>query len=264
MHIVGKCLKLASRCVCLAGLVAFLQPALAARLVDQTFPVLKTKTATYTNVTVTTRADSYVFIVYDGGMASIKVSNLSTEAQRALGYLVTEPAEPIQKPGPAVVAARESSGTHAQLPPEMQALKQWQEKMQALHLTSEFVYTILAILLVVYLAFCYCCSQICSKAGSPGGLLVWLPIVQILPLVRAAGMSGWWFFGFLIPGLNIVGQILWCINIVKARGKSVWVTVMLLLPVTSFFAFLYLAFSTESVEEFAPKKFPTRTVQAAA
>ena len=38
-------------------------------------------------------------------------------------------------------------------------------------------------------------------------------------------------------------QVLWCFNIAKARGKSVWVGVLLLLPITSLFAFLYLAFS---------------------
>jgi hypothetical protein len=241
-----------------------IQPVIAAPLVDQTFPLLKTKTATYTNVTVTTRAESYVFIVFDGGMASIKVSNLSLEAQRALGYIPAEPDPAIEKPGPTVVAARQSIVANIPIPAQMESLKQWQSKLQDLKITSEVVYTVLAIVLLVYLAFCYCCSQICIKAGSPGGALVWIPVLQLLPLVRAAGMSDWWFLGLLIPGLNILGQILWCINIVKARGKSVWVTILLLLPVTSFFAFLYLAFSNEAVEEFTPKKFQTRAFQPAA
>ena len=257
-------LRFANKWICLAGVAALLQPALAARVVDQTFPLLKTRTATYTNVTVTTRAESYVFIVYDGGMTSIKVSNLSPEAQRALGYAGPETAAPDHKSGPATVSARGSSSAGAPLPPQMQALKELQERMQALNITPEFVYTVLAILFLVYLAFCYCCSQICAKAGSPGGLLVWIPLFQFVPLFRAAGMSGWWFFGLFIPGVNIIGQILWCFNIVKARGKSIWVSVMLLLPITNLIAFLYLAFSNEPIEEFTPKKFPTRPVQATA
>jgi hypothetical protein len=40
-----------------------------------------------------------------------------------------------------------------------------------------------------------------------------------------------------------VPLVLWPLKIAKARGKSVWVGVLLLLPVTNLFAFLYLAFS---------------------
>ena len=52
-----------------------------------------------------------------------------------------------------------------------------------------------------------------------------------------------------MPVLNIVAQVLWCFNIAKACGKSVWVGVPLLLPVTSLFAFLYLAFSNGAPAE---------------
>ena len=264
MQITRMVLRCVSKGFGVAVITALLQPAFAARLVDQTFPLLKTRTATYTNVTVTTRAEDYIFIVYDGGMTSVKVSNLSPEARHALGYASAETPTPSTGTGPAVVVARESANPSAQLPAQAQALKLWQEKLQALHFTTEFIYTVLAIVLLIHLGVSYCFSLICSKTGNPGGLLVWLPALQWVPLFRAAGMSGWWFFGFFIPILNIVAPILWSINIVKARGKSVWVTVMLLLPVTSIFAFLYLAFSNEPVEEFPAKKFPTRAAQATA
>jgi hypothetical protein len=77
-------------------------------------------------------------------------------------------------------------------------------------------------------------------------------------------MSGWWFLAYFVPVLNIVAQVLWCFNISKARGKSVWVGVLLLLPVTGLFAFLYLAFSNvvpaDEDEEPEPK---IMTLQAA-
>jgi hypothetical protein len=110
----------------------------------------------------------------------------------------------------------------------------------------------LGIVLVFYLFWCYCCARICEKAGHPGGFLVWLPVLQLFPLLRAAGMSGWWFLAFCLPLLNLVGHILWSIRICKARGKGVLCTVFLLLPVTSFLAFLYLAFSGGA-------RFPART-----
>ena len=46
-----------------------------------------------------------------------------------------------------------------------------------------------------------------------------------------------------VPLLNVVAQILWCFKITEARGKSVWVAVLLIVPGPSLFAFLYLAFS---------------------
>jgi uncharacterized membrane protein YhaH (DUF805 family) len=84
---------------------------------------------------------------------------------------------------------------------------------------------------------------ICQKTGNPPGVLVWLPVLQLFPLLRAAGMSGWWFLAYFVPVLNMVAGILWCFTIAKARGKSAWVGLFLLLPVTNLFAFLYLAFS---------------------
>jgi hypothetical protein len=111
-------------------------------------------------------------------------------------------------------------------------------------LTSpRLIWAVLGIALVVYLFHCYCCMLICQKTGNPPGLLVWVPVLQLLPLLRAAGMSGWWFLAYCVPGLNIVAQILWCLNIAKARGMTVWFGVLLLLPVTNLLAFLYLAFS---------------------
>jgi hypothetical protein len=43
--------------------------------------------------------------------------------------------------------------------------------------------------------------------------------------------------------LDLVPAVLWAFKIAEARGKSVWVGVLLLLPITNVFAFLYLAFS---------------------
>ena len=105
------------------------------------------------------------------------------------------------------------------------------------------LYAMGGVLLLLHLFQCYCLMLICRKAGHPPGLLVWIPVLQIFPMLRAAGMSGWWVLAFCVPVLNVVAWVLWCLNIAKARGKSVWVGVLLFLPITNLFAFLYLAFS---------------------
>jgi hypothetical protein len=112
------------------------------------------------------------------------------------------------------------------------------------------------IALLLYFGFCYCCMLICKKTDKPPGALVWLPILQQFPLLRAAGMSYWWFLGYFVPVLNLVVPIVWCFKIAKACRKSAWVGLLLLLPVTNFFAFLYLAFS-----DGAPKKEEPRRVE---
>jgi hypothetical protein len=58
-------------------------------------------------------------------------------------------------------------------------------------------------------------------------------------------MSRWWVLGLLIPVLNLVVQVLWCIKIVGARGKHVVWAILLILPLVNLFAFLYLAFSSD-------------------
>ena len=122
----------------------------------------------------------------------------------------------------------------------------------------------LGIALLIYLFHCYCCMLICRKTGNPPGILVWVPVVQLFPLLRAAGMSGWWFLAFLRAGAEYCGPVLWCFNIAKARGKSVWVGVLLLLPVTNLFAFLYLAFSNgASADEDEEPEPKIMTLQAA-
>src|SRR5258707_251791 len=85
--------------------------------------------------------------------------------------------------------------------------------------------------------------QICKKAGAQPGIMVWLPVLQLFPLLRAAQMPLWWFLLWFVPGVNLVAQVVWCIKIADARGKSPWVGVLLILPVTNIFTFLYLAFS---------------------
>jgi hypothetical protein len=72
---------------------------------------------------------------------------------------------------------------------------------------------------------------------------VWIPVLQMIPLVRAARMPMFWFVIFLIPGLNLLAHIVWSIRIAQVCGKSAVVAVLLILPVTNILALLYLAFS---------------------
>jgi len=239
----------AGRLLWLALAAMLMRPFVAAGLSEETFPVLEIGTRTYTNVTVRTKAKNYIFIVHSAGMASLKVTDLPQDVQQQLGYAAASASRVTTNPA-AIWVKKEIARIDV---PKMKGLgKQFEQnfrdqtaaKLSAMHLTGLTVICVGGgIVLLAYLFSSYCLMLICRKTGNPPGFLVWVPVLQCFPMLRAAGMSGWWLLAYLVPGLNFVAHILWSLNIAKARGKSVWVGVLLLLPVTNFFAFLYLAFS---------------------
>ena len=96
-------------------------------------------------------------------------------------------------------------------------------------------------LFLVYLFFCYCCRLICRKVGQKSVALLWLPLFKHIPLLRAAGINPAWFLAILLPPVYLIVYIVWCFKIARARGKSAFVGLLLLLPVLNVLAFLYLA-----------------------
>ncbi len=210
---------------------------------DQFLPVLETKTGIYSNVTVTLRTPRDVHIRHDRGIGNIDLVDLDDETKEALGYEVESKDDAASGGGAVGMPAewldalqRAGSGQLAdgQLPFEMPTA-----------VSSGLLVGVLVVGLVFHLFFSYCARLICIKTGNEPGIMVWLPVLQIFPLFRAAGMSGWWFLGMFVPVLNLVVQILWCINIVKARGKHVIWAILLILPLTNLVAFIYLAFSDD-------------------
>jgi hypothetical protein len=110
-------------------------------------------------------------------------------------------------------------------------------------LPQSTIYCAWALMVLLYLSFCHCCRLICKRAGKPAGPLVWLPVLKIFPLLRAAGMSAWWFLSFFALVGFVIVPVIWPFKIAKACGKGPAVGLFMLLPVLNILAFLYLAFS---------------------
>jgi hypothetical protein len=197
----------------------------------------------YKNVTVTTKAKDYIFILHSAGMTSIKVRDLPADLRQQLGYVdetKPQPTDPWSKV--------KKQAAQIALP----QLVQWEQRLHLNRISSlpigtwmsrERLATLLFAALLLYLFVCYCCSVICTKAGAPSGMMVWFPVVQVLPLLRAANMSRWWFVAFFVPLLNLVAQVLWSFKIVQVRGKNAGLALLLLLPGLNVLALAYLAFS---------------------
>lgn len=224
--------------------------------------VLKTRTDTFTNVTVYSKSSTDLFIRHAQGIGNVKIKDLEEEALVLLG-MADAPARAADasqasksaKKGEKQANAGVTSGSSSI--PKLDA--KFREKamsslamlpaLSAMRPSLTVLLAVFGLLLGVYLFTCYCLKLICEKTGNEPGLMVWLPILQMFPMLRAAGMSGLWCLAFLVPVLNLVAQIFWCFKIVQARGKSVWVAIGLLLPITNLIAFLYLAFSNGGEEE---------------
>jgi hypothetical protein len=217
---------------------------------EETFLTLEVGAHVYTNVTVTTKAKNYIFIHHSTGMENIKVVDLPEEIRNQLGY-ITEPTKKEKASAWAKgkladlkltdINFREVKNAEMaqQLLKEQSAIAF--EKVRALD--SKLCGAFMGGILLIHLLFCYCCLLICQKAGHEPGMLVWLPILQIFPLLRAARMSPAWAIVSLLIVPAFFATIVWCFKIAKARHKSALVGFCLLLPVINFFTFLYLAFA---------------------
>ena len=96
---------------------------------------------------------------------------------------------------------------------------------------------------LLYFFFCYTGRMICRKAGSKPGYLIWVPLLSLIPLTRAARLPAWMAALFIVPFLNLLFMVVWCVRLSNARGKGILAALFLLCPITSPMAWLYLAYS---------------------
>ena len=217
---------------------------------DIHLPSLKIGTDVFTNVTVYQITATDIFVKHGRGFGNAKISNLDDPTLELLGLKTAKKVERTRtgdtNSNSAVMAAAMDkfksslAARDVELTPEAAAALEAIAKFKP---TAQMLYGTLAALVIGYLFSCLCLQKVCVNAGSIPGALVWLPVLQIFPLLRAARIPAWWFIICFIPVLNILLHVLWSIRIVKACGKGGLVTLMLLLPLTNVLAILYLAFS---------------------
>jgi hypothetical protein len=249
----------------LLGLNLFGQP-----VVDLKVPTLQSGTETYSNVTVYGQTETELFISHARGLENIKISSLDEASLRALGLKTpAEKAAAAAANSPTGKVMKEVQGAMGQVKDGLAEMNlslpvAAREPSQSLPLVleSQTGLIILAIFLAVYLFTCYCLRLICLNAGTTPGALIWFPVLQVFPLLRAAQMSGWCFLLFLIPIVNLGASLWWCLRIAQACGKGTLTGILLFLPITGIFAFFYLAFSKGNREEQTGGVRPPRMASA--
>lgn len=223
--------------------------------VERKFPVLTIEshsvTNLYTNATVTPGAKD-VFIRHAGGIQTLKVSALPDSLKEMLGYEVPKP----KTNGVANWTKSQVSRIHVSDIKDLEQTVRTKVPLRTAKgdLNMKVIYAACGVALAIYLFFCFCCKQICEKSGTPATPLIWIPVLQMIPLFKAAGMPPVWFLASLVPILNLVAYVVWSIKIAEVRKKGFGLAIALIIPISSPFAFLYLAFGEGAPPPKQPKE----------
>jgi Family of unknown function (DUF5684) len=216
----------------LAGMLLF---ALRSSAAEPPIPMLDTGTQVYSNVTITSKSATHVFIKH----------------AKAADPKTTEPADAgenaMQKMAGSLDTKRffpEGGEPNVTVDPD--GTIRIEKNGHTVVIDKRALIVAASVLVFLYFFWSACSMAICRKCGVTGffsGLLCWLGWFRLIPLLRAAGMSGWWFLVLGIPGVNVIIGVVWCIKIVNARGKGGFAATCLVFPPTFPLAFLYLALS---------------------
>jgi hypothetical protein len=219
-----------------------------AGVVDRSFESITINGANYQNVTIYRQTATDVILKHDQGLTGLKVANLDNPTLRRLGYRVEE-ADPPTATGHQT-ALKFLSGLI-----NSGGFRQW----------STFTLIGLVVLTIgMYIYTSYLFWLICVKTETRPGILVWLPFLQIFPLLRAARMSSLWVAALILIGAGtgyaaaqwpayavwadifsaiatLVLWSVWALRICQVRGKGIVTVILLLVPGMNYLALLYLA-----------------------
>lgn len=97
--------------------------------------------------------------------------------------------------------------------------------------------------LAAHLCYCFCLKRICERVGHEPGLLVWFPILNLIPRLRAAKLPLWLLalypLGLPIPFIFVYNWMLLC----EARGKPGPLGLVVIVPLGFPVLVIYLAFA---------------------
>lgn len=108
---------------------------------------------------------------------------------------------------------------------------------------AEFLGIFLLLVAILYVYVAVCVMKIAEKTNTPDGWWAWVPILNIVLLIKIAGKPIWWIVLFLIPLVNLIVAILIWVGVCEARQKSPALVIGLLIPLVNLGVIGYLAFS---------------------
>jgi hypothetical protein len=210
---------------------------------EDTFETLALGGAIYTNATVLNTNATLVFIKHAGGLTSVKVKDLGVEDLKKLGYVPREP------PKPSALATKMGEWTEKMRPTKTNEIVRdlsglYEDKFKATGISPvTALIGLLAVALVLHIFYSVCMRKICLKAKAEPGGMIWIPILQFVPLHRAAGISPGLVLLYFVPLIGVFVFIYWCVKICRALEKSAGLVFLIFVPILNLLFIPYLAFS---------------------
>lgn len=102
----------------------------------------------------------------------------------------------------------------------------------------------LGITAVFYIYFAIAFQTMAKKTNTPNGWMAWLPLLNVILMVKIAQKPAWWAaLILLVPFVNLIMTIIVMMEISKRLGKPDWAGALIIVPGVNFFIPGYLAFS---------------------
>ncbi|GMA51626.1 hypothetical protein GCM10025857_29830 [Alicyclobacillus contaminans] len=103
----------------------------------------------------------------------------------------------------------------------------------------------------LYMFMSYTYSCVYQKAGVSNIFLAYFPILQLLPLYKIIGKSGWNVLWLFVPVVNICFVVYWTVLFFRAFRMSPWWTLLVFFTPFWFLIIIYMAYSPDVVHRTA-------------
>lgn len=112
--------------------------------------------------------------------------------------------------------------------------------------------------IAVYIYTAYCLSAIAKKTGTPNEWWAWIPVLNILLMLKVARLPLWWALGFLvafIPLVNLlvlalVAYIWW--KVAERLNRPGWWGILMLIGPINLVLLWFLAFKEAAPQPSTP------------
>lgn len=111
----------------------------------------------------------------------------------------------------------------------------------------------LIIFLAVYVYMAICLMKIAKKTNTENAWFAWVPILNVILMLRLGKQSSWWaliLLAYIIPFVNILASIGFMVimviawmKIAERLGKPNWLGILMIVPIANLVVPGYLAFS---------------------
>ena len=233
-----------------AALWLFLFSAARLTAAEERLEVLDVGGVVYSNVTVTSKSATHIFIQHSRGFAGLKIEELSNSALAQLGYARLEKPRSLSLPSSnrAAPLLRNLGLKLPNLDPKITETAEnvtLEVNHRSVTVEKQLLKGILACVAAAYMIFCLTATAICRKSCMKPGIWCWIPLAQVVCLLRAARLPGVWVVLWFLPIFTLPISILWCVKICRVHNKGFLTMFFLMLPVTTPLAFFYLAIAKD-------------------